>query len=110
MLLKLKKYNYISMAFLFLIGPSLQVSAEDNKHDTKQDKFDFTELLCWDVMLLEEQERALALTLVYGYQAGVAANKIHTGEKIEKTLTSTRQLCEKNPDMKILAAVKKASL
>lgn len=108
MLIKLKTNKYSWLLLLLMVGFSFHLSAHETKRDTKQETFDFSDLSCWDVMLLNEEERALALTLVYGYQAGVDNKKIHSGEKIEKTLSSTSQLCEENPDMKILAAISKA--
>ncbi|WP_395375826.1 HdeA/HdeB family chaperone [Marinicella sp. W31] len=94
-----KKIMKLLIAFALIF--SMQIQADDVNKDT----FDFTELVCWDIMLLDEKERPYALTLLYGYQAGLNKKNTHTGKDVELVLNKAGELCESNPDMKALDAI-----
>jgi hypothetical protein len=109
MLIKDKKYNYLIMAFLIFAGFSSLASTHIQEQEAKQDSFNFSELTCWDILLVNEEDRPTALTLVYGYQAGVKSKATHTASQIKDTLTKTGEVCESNPDMKVISAIEEAT-
>lgn len=62
--------------------------------------FKVSELTCWDVTTIEEQEAAYAMVLLYGYLAGKSGDDVMTGDDIEKAISNTVSACEKLPDAK----------
>lgn len=103
--MNLKKHKKYSMLLIFavvLMTIATQITAHD---ESKQESFDFAELTCWDVMVLSDQDRPYALTLLYGYLAGKNNISIHTGENIEKVLKKTGEICTDKPDDKVLIVI-----
>jgi len=96
------KYSLLLIFAVVLMTVATQITAHD---ESKQESFDFAELACWDVMVLSEQDRPYALTLLYGYAAGKNNIAIHTGENIKNVLKKTGEICTDKPDDKVLTVI-----
>ncbi len=97
----IKQAKFSLLAFVAIATISTQTLADDKA----QQAFDFNDVTCWDIMILNDNERPYALTMLYGYRAGKNGKTTHTGVDIEKTLSKTGELCKDKPDMKALMAL-----
>lgn len=72
----------------------------------EEEPFDITQLNCWDLGLLDEQEAAYTLLLVYGYHVGTQSQNLISGQAIQSTLEQVAKQCEAEPDTLILDIIK----
>jgi hypothetical protein len=82
--------------------------ADDHAKDKEDIKFNLKDITCWDLGTIEEDAAALTLMMLYGYHAGSNNVSEHSSKKIEYILTNVGPICEENPDMTALEALKKA--
>ncbi len=67
---------------------------------------DLKALTCWDVVTLAEDDRAFAMTLLYGYVLGQTTKSTITPQNIQIAIVSTMTKCADNPDSKVLDILK----
>lgn len=96
---KLPMFSSIKMfctAFVLIASGifSLNTIAQDEELE-----FNVETITCWDVMLLDEEERSYAFILLFGYHAGKSNSaSVMSGETIEASLNKALIYCEENPD------------
>ncbi len=99
-----KLYAQFLMLLIMLFVSNLTLA-----HDVKEkdNNFKFSQITCWDLLLLTEEQRPHALTMVYGYQAGMNGTDIQDGKMIEHVLKKTGKICENEPDSEVLILMSK---
>jgi|GEM_PF-5041814 len=63
---------------------------------------DLKMLTCWEVVTLSEDDRAFAMTLLYGYNQGSKSDSSITPRDIQIAIINTMQNCVDTPEAKVL--------
>lgn len=93
-------------AAVMAIGVTANAKAVDEKVDplafSSSQAADLKTLTCWEVVTLAEDDRAFAMTLLYGYDQGTKGDANITPRDIQISIITTMQECVDKPDAKVL--------
>ncbi len=70
------------------------------------EKVDLEKLRCWDVVTLAEDDRAFAMTLLYGYVIGTQGKSETSPRNVQVDVVNTMTKCVDTPDEKVLDVLK----
>ena len=105
----MSKIKHLIVTALFAGSCFVANSAISEEQSTEQapDKvpFNVSEITCWNVTTLPEQEAAYAMLLVYGYNVGRLGLNTTTGEHITKTIQASAEYCAANPDALVIEVI-----
>lgn len=92
----------MSSAAVAQTSPDTQAEAMPDGGLVSAEKADLTELTCWDAVTLEEDDRASALVLLYGYALGMQKQSVVAPQDIQVAIVNTMMACVDAPDDKAL--------
>ncbi|WP_258319885.1 HdeA/HdeB family chaperone [Qipengyuania flava] len=81
-------------------------TAETAEAPAEPVEFDLAQITCWDLSTSEDEDRAFASTMLYGYAAGQAGQSAQNSEEVEARIVSAIEFCVENPDSMALEAFK----
>lgn len=90
--------------FSLLIASSFLLANSAVAQDSSE-VFDLSQITCWDVMTLDDNDRMYALAILFGYVAGLNGKSQQSGDMIERALTQTGEVCGNNPDRGALSVM-----
>ncbi|QYJ08337.1 HdeA/HdeB family chaperone [Qipengyuania flava] len=67
---------------------------------------DVSQLRCWDIVTLSEDDRAFAMVLVYGFAQGQAGATVFSPRDIQVAVVNTMMECVDKPDDLVLDVLK----
>ncbi len=62
---------------------------------------DLKEVSCWDVVTLNEDDRASVMTLLYGYSIAQKGSSVISPEAVQVAIVLTMTECVEKPDTKV---------
>lgn len=84
----------------------MPVAAQENDGLASPAKTDLKTLTCWEVVTLPEDDRASAMTLLYGYAIGNKGQSVVAPQDIQVAIVTTMTKCVDEPDMKVMDILK----
>ena len=80
--------------------------AQDFSTLSTDEPVELTELTCWDVTTLNEDDRAFVMVLLYGYAKGVEGDSELAPRDIQVAVVTTMMECVDKPDDLVLDVLK----
>jgi hypothetical protein len=90
-------YTLALTAILSACTTPLVEAPADTPDTAASQAFDITEVTCWELMTLPEDDAGHAFTLFYGYAAGANGQPLQKSEIVEKVIVATIDTCAENP-------------
>ena len=71
------------------------------------DPFDLNELICWDIITLNDDDRAFAMVLLFGFAQGQKNDANVSPRDVQVAVVNTIHACVDSPDSKVIDLLKK---
>lgn len=79
-----------------------QSGPEDEAGLAPTDTTDIRTLTCWEVVTLTEDDRAFAMSLLYGYAKGTSADAMLSPRNVQVAIVNSMMRCVDEPDALVL--------
>lgn len=90
------------MKFYVTAFTALALLLSTTASHAEDERFDISTMSCWDLGLLEEQEAAYSMLLLYGYHAGTRNQNMISGSAIQQALEQVSERCQAEPDTRVI--------
>ncbi len=91
----------VSAAFLLSTSASAQDTSTETSDLAPDTPIDLTEVTCWDVVTLNEDDRASVMTMLYGYATAKKGTSVISPEAVQVAVVLTMTECVDKPDAKV---------
>ena len=98
----MKNFNSKTTNMILIIFMAFLLLGKSSAENSSEHSFLFSEITCWDLLLLSEEERPNALVMIYGYHAGLNKHDKQDTNQVSKVLIDAGKKCENLPDSQVL--------